>query len=85
MQCEKVISPSTCCCAAELKGLVLLDVEIPRAWERVVQLKFGPRASEDATRHVYAEIQARCEHMPNTLTSIACRGYTPGFAEDCSL
>lgn len=55
---------STCWCAAELKGLVLLDVEIPRAWERVVLLKFGPRASEDATRHVYAEIQARWEHMP---------------------
>lgn len=58
------VGRSSCWCAAELKGLVLLDVEIPRAWERVVRLKFGPRASEDATRHVYAEIQARCEQEP---------------------
>ncbi|CAL8465919.1 g5455 [Coccomyxa elongata] len=55
--------------AAELKGLVLLDVEVPRAWERVVRLKFGPRASEDATRHVYAEIQARYSNVVLTAAS----------------
>ena len=43
----------------ELRGLVLLDATLPRPWERVALLRFGPRLGEPATRHVYLEVQGR--------------------------
>ena len=50
------------CCNApadELRGLILLDVTLPKAWERVALLKFGQRLGEPATRHVFLEVQGR--------------------------
>ena len=46
--------------AAELRGLVLLDVTLPKAWERVVRLSFGPRLSEQSSHHVFLEVMGRC-------------------------
>lgn len=46
--------------SAELKGLVLIDAELPKTWERVVKLSFGPRAdTQSETHHVYVEVQGR--------------------------
>ena len=43
----------------ELRGLILLDATLPRPWERVALLRFGPRLGEPATHHVYLEVQGR--------------------------
>lgn len=45
--------------AEELRGLILLDATLPRAWERVALLRFGPRLDEPPTRHVCLEVQGR--------------------------
>ena len=52
------------CCAGEqlhaaLTGLVLLEVLLPRAWERVVRLCFGPRLSDPATACLKLEVMGR--------------------------
>ena len=44
---------------AELAGLVLLAVAMPRPWERVVQLQLGPRQSDPATHAVWLEVMGR--------------------------
>ena len=44
--------------ASALKGLVLSSVELPREWERIVELKFGPRRSEVSHR-LYLEVMAK--------------------------
>ena len=44
---------------SELAGLVLLEVALPRPWERVVQLQMGPRVSDPATHAVWLEIMGR--------------------------
>ena len=41
-----------------LRGLVLLDVCTPLEWERVVELKFGPRL-EDCTQRLYLEVMGK--------------------------
>lgn len=53
--------------ADELRGLILLDATLPKAWERVALLKFGERLGEPATHHVYLEVQGRCAHQPSGL------------------
>ena len=50
--------------ADELRGLILLDATLPKAWERVALLKFGERLGEPATHHVYLEVQGRCALQP---------------------
>ena len=41
-----------------LRGLVLLDVRLPLDWERVVELRFGPRL-DDCTQCLYLEIMGK--------------------------
>ena len=41
-----------------LRGLVLLDVYLPLDWERVVELKFGPRL-DNCTHRLYLEIMGK--------------------------
>jgi hypothetical protein len=56
-----------------------MDAEIPRAWERVVKLSFGPRLSE-AARHVYVEVQGRCAHLrphSNTELDVSAQHHAP--------
>ena len=43
-----------------LRGLVLLSADLPRPWERVCRLAFGPRLGAAASHHVYLEVQGRC-------------------------
>jgi len=43
----------------QLRGLVLLRAELPRAWERTCRLAFGPRLGQAASHHVYLEVQGR--------------------------
>ena len=50
--------------AAELRGLVLLQVTLPKAWERVVRLSFGPRLSERPSHHVHLEVMGRSVASP---------------------
>ena len=49
---------------SELAGLVLLEVAMPRPWERVVQLQLGPRHSDPATRAVWLEVMGRWDPRP---------------------
>ena len=61
--------------ADELRGLILLDATLPKAWERVALLKFGARLGEPATHHVYLEVQGRCARLiPVCLPSWALMG-----------
>ena len=41
-----------------LRGLILLDIRIPLQWERVVELKFGPRLQE-CSHCLYLEIMGK--------------------------
>lgn len=56
---------STCFeCAAEqiqaaLRGKVLLDVRLPKQWERNAELEFGPRLGEPSHR-LFLEIMGKC-------------------------
>lgn len=43
----------------QLRGLVLLRAELPRAWERVCRLAFGPRLDGAPSHHIYLEVQGR--------------------------
>ena len=43
----------------QLRGLVLLRAELPRAWERVCRLAFGPRLGGAPSHHIYLEVQGR--------------------------
>lgn len=50
-------------CAAEqmqaaIRGLILLDIDIPMMWERVATLKLGPRLDE-CTHHLYLEVMGK--------------------------
>ena len=45
--------------SAHLRGLVLTDVEVPRAWERVALLRFATRAGGPPERRLYCEIMGR--------------------------
>ena len=45
---------------AALGGLVLLEVALPRAWERVVRLRFGPRLSDPLSSSLWLEVMGRC-------------------------
>lgn len=45
--------------SASLSGLVLVGVEVPRAWERVVTLRFASRPGEPPSRSLYCEVMAR--------------------------
>ena len=49
---------------SELAGLVLLEVAMPRRWERVVQLQLGPRQSDPATHAVWLEVMGRWDPRP---------------------
>lgn len=60
---------SECDCAGEqlqaaLAGLVLLEVALPRAWERVVRLRFGPRLSDPPSAALWLEVMGRCAPLP---------------------
>ena len=46
-----------------LRGLVLLSADLPRPWERVCRLAFGPRLGGAASHHMYLEVQGRCAHV----------------------
>ena len=54
-----VTSLMSCNCADELRGLILLDATLPKAWERVALLKFGQGLNKPPTHHVYLEVQGR--------------------------
>ena len=47
---------------------MLLDVTLPKAWERVVRLSFGPRLSEQPSHHVFLEVMGRCPPAPPCLS-----------------
>ncbi|KAK9843833.1 hypothetical protein WJX81_008320, partial [Elliptochloris bilobata] len=46
-----------------LRGLVLLSADVPRPWERVCRLAFGPRLGGAASHHVYLEVQGRNSNL----------------------
>jgi hypothetical protein len=43
---------------AALKGLVLLDVGLPVPWERVVEMRLGPRLNE-CSHHLFLEVMGK--------------------------
>lgn len=43
---------------AALRGLVLLEVQMPKAWERISELQFGPRLGEPS-HHLFLEIMGK--------------------------
>ncbi|GLC41662.1 hypothetical protein PLESTB_000691300 [Pleodorina starrii] len=46
-----------------LSGLVLVDVALPAAWERVADLRFGVRPGEAPSHHLYCEVMARYSNV----------------------
>lgn len=59
-----------------LRGLVLLSADLPRPWERVCRLAFGPRLGGAASHHIYLEVQGRCAHVACFLLAGAGRALT---------
>lgn len=43
-----------------LAGKVLTHAAMPCAWERVAELRFGPRISENPSHLLYLEVMGRC-------------------------
>lgn len=49
---------------AQLAGKVLTHAVLPCAWERVAELRFALRLSEDPSHHLYLEVMGRWGCMP---------------------
>lgn len=45
---------------AQLGGKVMVDICLPREWERVAQLRFAVGLSEPVCLDLYAELMGRC-------------------------
>jgi len=43
---------------AALKGLVVLEVRLPVPWERVVEMRVGPRL-EECSHHLFLEVMGK--------------------------
>jgi hypothetical protein len=56
---ETLLCLGGCQVSSQLKGLVLLSVGLPAAWERVAQLDFGSRPGEQPSRKLYIEVMAK--------------------------
>ena len=57
---------------ANLKGAVLSDVELPRQWDRIIDLSFAPRLGDAVSHHLVCEIMGRYSNV--VLTNAASPG-----------